>query len=148
MAFVALKRGPVINPKAPTRYGKIRGRWKQIDMSMNTRSISSFGNEILKLKIQIQKSMYTYPNVISASLSVGVTSFIMVSHQLHSIDPFQHNRSFRLLGSSLVMVLCWYALKNFIHHPCSYRGIGKKEGVGHCQHYLILAPMHRFFFLF
>ena len=71
-------------------------------MSIVARRISSFGNDVRKFQMQTMNAKYTYPNVISALLSLFVTSFMAIYHGNLLPDPFQQRRGFS--GFLLFMV--------------------------------------------
>jgi len=106
MAFAAMYNGPSMNPNAPARSAKMRGKRKQEEISMKARNISSSGKVMRRFQIQMRKNISAYPKVISASLDVGVTSFIV--HWLAKAldEPSQMRRGLQGLLPFLVRMLC------------------------------------------
>ena len=77
MAIARLKYPPALKPKAPVRSACIRGKRTHALMLAVPRRIVASGKEILVLYISVRNCNFVVPKVMGASLSTGVTWFMM-----------------------------------------------------------------------
>ena len=94
MAIARKKYATAMKPNAPVRSECMQGNQKHALMSAVPRRIGESGNEILVLYMSMRNCILVAPNVMGASLAMGVTWFKTMSVGRRVVDASNARLSF------------------------------------------------------